>query len=104
MVWRVLMFSLLQLACAAAGGLLLGPWGVVGGVVLAAWLAFGWETWSGQRVIRWLRGDGAASSAPVLRGLWGEAAARMRRSSSAIIAGGYRPGPPPLGGPPTGKP
>ncbi len=79
MVWRVLMFSLLQLACAAAGGLLLGPWGVVGGVVLAAWLAFGWETWSGQRVIRWLRGDGAASSAPVLRGLWGEAAARMRR-------------------------
>ena len=59
MFWRISIFALLQLGCAAAGWRLLGPWGAAGGVAIAAWLAFGWESWRGLRVIRWLREDGA---------------------------------------------
>ena len=79
MFWRISIFALLQLGCAAAGWRLLGPWGAAGGVAIAAWLAFGWESWRGLRVIRWLREDGAASAGPAPHGLWGEASARMRR-------------------------
>ena len=69
MFWRISIFALLQLGCAAAGWRLLGPWGAAGGVAIAAWLAFGWESWRGLRVIRWLREDGAASAGPAPHGL-----------------------------------
>ncbi|HRO82413.1 MAG TPA: phosphate regulon sensor protein PhoR, partial [Alicycliphilus denitrificans] len=79
MPWRFAIFLCAQALGAAAGGWAAGPWGLAAGVALASWLCWGWESWQGLRVLRWLRQDGEPARAPALRGPWGEACDRMRR-------------------------
>ena len=66
------------LAGAALGWRQAGPWGAAAGVALVAVGWFAWGFWRAQRVLQWLRA-GAPEPAPALRGLWGEAADRVRR-------------------------
>jgi two-component system phosphate regulon sensor histidine kinase PhoR len=79
MAARLLVFLL----CLAAGGLagwVLGGWaGAAPGVAAGAIGWFVFDAWRALRVLQWLRG-GEARSAPAVRGVWGEAADRMRRA------------------------
>jgi two-component system, OmpR family, phosphate regulon sensor histidine kinase PhoR len=79
MVVRLLVFLL----CLAVGGLagwtLGGRAGAAAGVVAGAIGWFVFDAWRALRVLQWLRG-GEPRSAPVVRGVWGEAADRMRRA------------------------
>jgi two-component system, OmpR family, phosphate regulon sensor histidine kinase PhoR len=79
MAWRFVIFLLCQLA----GGLL-GWWlghdnGAQAGLVAGAlaWLAV--DSMRAAAVLKWLR-EGGAGAKPSMRGLWGEAAARMQRA------------------------
>ena len=82
MLWRVSTF----LICQAAGGLL-GWWlarerGAVVGVLAGGLGWFVADLLRGIKVLGWLR-RGSTADAPVLSGLWGEAADRMRRALRA---------------------
>ena len=78
MLFRFFSFLVLQLAGGLSGWWLGHQWGALAGVVLAGLLWFTVDLIRSARVLRWLkRGD--PSSAPSLRGLWGEVADRTRR-------------------------
>ncbi len=96
MLRRVLTLLLLQLACAslgwwsaglaglgaaAGGGTMAWHFGfAAAGVAVGGWVFFLTDNRRAMRVLAWLRQDHApVSSAPSLRGIWGEAADRMRR-------------------------
>jgi two-component system phosphate regulon sensor histidine kinase PhoR len=93
MWFRVFFFLSFQLAGAALGWHLAAERGALVCLLAAGvlWLAI--DVLRGLRVIRWLRG-GATGEAPRLRGLWGEAADRMRRrlrqSEQEKMAGEHR--------------
>jgi len=79
MTWRIITF----VACQLAGGLL-GWWldregGAVIGLVTGSFLWLAADTLRAARVLRWLR-QADVSDAPVMRGMWGEAADRVRRA------------------------
>jgi len=79
MTWRILTF----VACQLAGGLL-GWWldherGTVMGLVAGSLLWLAADTLRAARVLRWLR-QADVSQAPVMRGMWGETADRVRRA------------------------
>jgi two-component system phosphate regulon sensor histidine kinase PhoR len=83
MLLRLTSFVLFQLAGGLAGWWLLGSWidrspGAVAGVVTggALWVLF--DLLRGARVLGWLR-SGELSSAPDMRGVWGEVSDRTRR-------------------------
>ena len=78
MLWRFTYFLLWQIAGGGLGWWQGGPWGVALGAAIAAWAWFIWDLLRGARVLRWLR-TGDLSNAPVMRGMWGEAADRARR-------------------------
>jgi len=78
MFWRFMGVVLSLLAGAALGLRLPAPWGMASGVALVAVSWFAWGFWHAHQVLRWLR-VGAPEPAPVMRGLWGEAADRVRR-------------------------
>lgn len=78
MFWRFMGVVLSLLAGAALGARLPAPWGMAAGVALAAVAWFVWGFWHAHRVLHWLRA-GAPEPAPAMRGLWGEAADRVRR-------------------------
>lgn len=78
MLWRFVYFLLGQWVGGGLGWWLAGPWGAVAGVALAAGIGLAWDSWRGTQVLRWLRQDDLAQ-APALRGVWGEAADRVRR-------------------------
>lgn len=78
MLWRFTYFLLWQLAGGGLGWWQGGPWGAALGAAIAAWAWFVWDLLRGARVLRWLR-TGDLSSAPTMRGMWGEAADRSRR-------------------------
>lgn len=78
MVWRVALFCLCQVAGLLLGWWVNGPWGAAVGGALAGWVWFAGDLWRGARVVDWFR-SGDLDQAPVVRGLWGEAADRVRR-------------------------
>ena len=78
MFWRFMGVVLSLLGGAALGMRLLVPWGMAAGVALVAVGWFAWGFWRAHRVLDWLRA-GAPEPAPVMGGLWGEAADRVRR-------------------------
>ncbi|MBB6562400.1 two-component system phosphate regulon sensor histidine kinase PhoR [Acidovorax soli] len=78
MLWRFTYFLLWQIAGGGLGWWQGGPWGAALGAAIAAWAWFVWDLLRGARVLRWLR-TGELSRAPVMRGMWGEAADRARR-------------------------
>lgn len=63
---------------AAAGYWLNHPYGALIGVAAASVAWFVWDLSRGLRVLRWLR-RGETADAPVMQGVWGEVADRMRR-------------------------
>jgi two-component system, OmpR family, phosphate regulon sensor histidine kinase PhoR len=79
MTWRILTF----VACQFAGGL--AGWGVgrerglAIGLVLGSLLWLAMDTLRAARVLRWLR-EADIAEAPAMRGIWGEAADRVRRA------------------------
>ena len=79
MLWRISSFLLCQLAGGAAGWWLAGERGAAAGIVVGGFAWFMADLLRGERVLRWLR-HGASDAAPQLRGLWGEAADRVRRA------------------------
>ena len=90
MIERVLLFAFWQLAGAALGAYsaLRGVQDASGmrvmghvliGMVVAEWIRFVWELRPASRLLHWLREGSEASSAPVLRGVWGEVVDRSRR-------------------------
>lgn len=79
MLWRFSSFLVVQLLGGALGWWRAGPWGAALGAAIASWGWFLWDSVRGMRVIHWLRGDGELARAPMLNGLWGEAADRVRR-------------------------
>lgn len=78
MLWRLSYFLLWQLMGGALGWWHSGAWGAAFGAGAAAWGWFFWDLSRGARVLGWLR-TGEPGSAPVMRGIWGEAADRARR-------------------------
>ena len=78
MLWRFTYFLLWQIAGGGLGWWQGGPWGAALGAAIAAWAWFVWDLLRGARVLHWLR-TGDLSNAPVMRGMWGEAADRSRR-------------------------
>ena len=54
-------------------------WWVTLGAVLGFGVTVAWDTWRGQRVLRWLR-DRPELQAPLAAGLWGEAAYRIQKA------------------------
>lgn len=78
MLWRFISFLCFQAAGGALGWWRAGPWGCIIGICIAAWGWFAWDIWRAARVLGWLR-DGDPRTAPILRGMWGEAADRVRR-------------------------
>ena len=79
MAWRFISLLLCQLVPGALGWWLAGSAGALAGMLAGAlgWLAL--DSTRGAATLRWLR-RGDASSAPSLRGLWGEVADRARRA------------------------
>jgi two-component system, OmpR family, phosphate regulon sensor histidine kinase PhoR len=57
-------------------------WWVVLGLLVGFGFTVVWDTWRGQRVLRWLR-DRPNEPAPLAAGLWGEAAARIQKALRA---------------------
>ena len=83
MFFRLISFVLFQLAGGLVGWWLLGSWidrspGAVTGVVAGGALWVLLDLLRGARVLNWLRG-GELSSAPAMRGVWGEVSDRTRR-------------------------
>ena len=78
MFWRFLIFAIFQLAGALIGWWWSGAWGALAGGVAASWCWFIFDLLRGLRVLRWLR-RGDASSAPSMRGVYGEIVDRTRR-------------------------
>ncbi|MDH4426727.1 MAG: phosphate regulon sensor histidine kinase PhoR [Acidovorax sp.] len=78
MLWRLSYFLLWQLAGGGLGWWQGGAWGAALGAGAAAWGWFFWDLSRGARVLGWLR-TGDPEQAPVMRGIWGEAADRARR-------------------------
>lgn len=78
MLWRFTYFLTWQSVGGALGWWQAGWWGAVAGAVGAVWAWFVWDMWRGSRVVRWLR-DGDLTTAPVMRGIWGEVVDRSRR-------------------------
>ncbi|HYF42054.1 MAG TPA: phosphate regulon sensor histidine kinase PhoR [Ramlibacter sp.] len=79
MLWRICSFLLCQVAGGLAGWWIARDAGAVVGCIVGG---LGWflaDLLRGVRVVRWLR-RGAEGEVPVSRGLWGEAAERVRRS------------------------
>ncbi len=54
-------------------------WWVTAGAVLGFGVTVVWDTWRGQRILRWLQ-DRAGEPAPIAEGLWGEAAYRIQKA------------------------
>ncbi len=54
-------------------------WWVASGAVLGFGVTVVWDTWRGQRVLRWLQ-NRAGEPAPIAAGLWGEAAYRIQKA------------------------
>jgi two-component system, OmpR family, phosphate regulon sensor histidine kinase PhoR len=70
---------LVFLALGAASGFWLNrEYGMLAGVGCASVAWFVWDLSRGLRVLRWLR-SGDTAGAPVMQGVWGEVADRMRR-------------------------
>lgn len=82
MLWRFSVFSLFLLAGGMAGWWLGQAAGSLLGVVLASLGSFIFDLFRGTRVLTWLR-HAEPSSAPVMKGLWGEVADRTRRALRA---------------------
>ncbi len=78
MFWRIATFVCSQAAAGATGWYFAGMAGALLGASLGGLIWFLADLWRGTRFVSWLR-DPAARPAPVLRGLWGEAADRCRR-------------------------
>lgn len=57
-------------------------WWVTLGAVLGFGVTVAWDTWRGQKVLRWLR-DRPEQPAPIAAGLWGEAAYRIQKALRA---------------------
>ncbi len=105
MVLRLLVFLVFQLAGAAAGWWLAGPWGAAAGAALGAWPWLAWDCWRGARVLAWLRraqdagseqepGSPPGAPPPRVPGVWGEAAERtarlLRQGRQRELAGNAR--------------
>ncbi len=54
-------------------------WWVAIGSLLGFGVTVAWDTWRGQRILRWLR-DRPDESAPIAAGLWGEAGYRIQKA------------------------
>ena len=78
MFWRFLFFAVFQLTGALVGWWWSGAWGALAGCVAASWCWFVLDLLRSLRVLRWLR-RGDASSAPSMRGVYGEIVDRTRR-------------------------
>jgi two-component system phosphate regulon sensor histidine kinase PhoR len=78
MFWRIATFVCSQVAAGVAGWYVNGMAGALLGAFLGGLLWFLTDLLRGTRFVSWLR-DPEARSAPVLWGLWGEAADRCRR-------------------------
>lgn len=78
MFWRFLIFAVFQLTGALLGWWWSGAWGALAGCVAASWCWFLVDLLRALRVLRWLR-RGDASSAPPMRGVYGEIVDRARR-------------------------
>ncbi|MCW5255965.1 phosphate regulon sensor histidine kinase PhoR [Verminephrobacter aporrectodeae] len=78
MLWGISCFLLWQLAGGGLGWWQGGSWGAALGVAAATWAWFFWDLLRGARVRHWLR-TGELADTPIVRGVWGEAADRVRR-------------------------
>ena len=78
MLLRFILFLFCQTLGVALGAWQAGAWGALAGACAGAWLWFAWDLWRGARVLAWLR-QGDLTTAPSMRGMWGEAADRARR-------------------------
>ncbi|ABM57055.1 multi-sensor signal transduction histidine kinase [Verminephrobacter eiseniae EF01-2] len=78
MLWRISYCLLWQLVGGALGWWQSGPWGAALGAALAAWAWSVRDFVRGARVLHWLR-TGDLADAPVVHGIWGEAADRALR-------------------------
>lgn len=78
MLWRLSYFLLWQLTGGALGWWQGGAWGAALGAGIAAWAWFFWDLSRGARVLGWLR-TGDPEQTPVMRGIWGDTADRVRR-------------------------
>jgi two-component system, OmpR family, phosphate regulon sensor histidine kinase PhoR len=79
MTWRILTFLAFQFTGGLIGWWLGREHGLAIGLVIGSllWLAF--DTLRAARVLRWLR-EAELAEAPAMRGMWGEAADRVRRA------------------------
>lgn len=78
MLFRLLIFVLVQAVCGLLGWLWLGWPGALVGVVVGSTITLALDSWRGLRFIGWTR-EPDASAPPVMRGLWGEASYRVLR-------------------------
>ena len=78
MLFRILVFLLVQVLAGLLGWFWLDWPGALLGVLLGATIALGIDSWRGLRFLRWVR-EPDLSKPPVLRGLWGEASYRTIR-------------------------
>jgi two-component system, OmpR family, phosphate regulon sensor histidine kinase PhoR len=79
MFFRVASFLAALIVPGAIGWVLAAAEGALAGVAAGSTVWFLLDLMRGVRVLHWLR-SGSVSQAPRLRGLWGEAADRMRRA------------------------
>jgi two-component system, OmpR family, phosphate regulon sensor histidine kinase PhoR len=79
MTWRIVIFLACQIVGGWLGWSLARERGLVVGMVAGSLLWLAVDAWRAARVLRWLRQPELAQ-APAMRGVWGEAADRVRRA------------------------
>ncbi len=84
-LWPRVLAPLLLVGLGALGGYLFGrstawiAWWIAAGSIGGFLITIAWDTWRGQRVLRWLR-DRPHEPAPIEAGLWGHTADRVQKA------------------------
>ena len=86
--WPRVVAPLLLTGLGAFIGFLIGrssgwaAWWVALGATVGFGVTVAWDTWRGQRILRWLR-DRPEAPVPIVSGLWGEAGYRIQKALNA---------------------